>query len=284
MLSAPLAWEQAPKLCYHDDDGRRPCADYHRLWQYLPLFGVSQSIRTDTGFLLDAFRRLVKEEGARRVLVSGTADYAMLMHVLKAFELEAVEPEVIVVDRCATPIMLNRWFAERTGATIQSTEADVLSYRPERPVDIVCTHTFLGWFSPADKRRLIRSWHDMLVPGGTVITTCRLFPGLDEQTPMRFDQEEARSFRERIRAAAEAFAAPLPASLEELSQTAESHTQSFVRYPIASRESLMELFAVGGFPLLEIDDGTRADEGYYRPSAVARHAGNRLRLIARRPA
>lgn len=282
--SAPLAWDAAEELCHRDREGHRPCVAYHRLWQYLALLGIVRSIRADTRFLIDAFRRAAREEGARRILISGAADYGMLAHVVEAFELEALEPQITVVDRCATPLMLNRWYAARCGLTVETRQADVLCYQPDAPADVVCSHSFLGWFTPTDKRRLAMAWHDMLVPGGIVVTTRRLYPGNDEWSPKRFDEEEAKQYQERVRAAAEAFDGPLPASPAELAQAGRDYTASSRRYPTPSRESLAETFAAGGFPELDIDDGTAPDADANRPSGPLRGSGNRLRIVARRPA
>ena len=42
--SAPLAWEEAPRLCYRDPRSPDGCEAYHRVWQYLRLFGLVGSM------------------------------------------------------------------------------------------------------------------------------------------------------------------------------------------------------------------------------------------------
>lgn len=281
--SAPIAWARAPNLCHHTASGEQPCLSYHRIWQYLALFGIGRSIRSDTEFLIEIFRRLAREADARRVLVSGTADYGMLAHVLWAYELEAIEPEVVVVDRCATPLLLNRWYAERVGARIETVEGDILDHRPAQAVDIVCTHSFLGWFTPPNMRRLARSWFEMLRPGGSVVTTRRLHESGDPLVPKRFDDDEVLAYGERVRRAAQEDVGPLPATPDEMARVAWNYARGYARYPAVSREALAEIFGAGGFPAVEITDGTPADAGANRPSGPLRQAGNRVRIVARRP-
>lgn len=281
--SAPLAWAQAPTLCFRDADGAQPCRAYHQIWQYLSLLGVSGSIRTDTVFLIETIRRLAREDGARRVAITGTADYGMLAHVLRAFALEHIEPEVTVVDRCPTSLMLNRWYAERLGATVTTVEADVLSYRPPQPVDIVASHSFLGWFSPDDMLRLTRAWHDMLAPSGAVITTRRIYNARNNREIKRFDADEADAYGDRLRDAACAYKGTLPATPKAMGDVARDYARGFRRYPATSEVEVAGLFTSVGFEAPTIDNSSRPDAGVNRPTGPLRRAGARLRLIVRRP-
>ena len=127
--SAPLAWAIAPRLCPGDPQSPSACVWYHRVWQYLRLLGVITSIRTNSAFLTRTFDGLALNHP--RVLVSGSADYAMLAHLWHAY---AGRPlDVTVVDLCPTALYLNEWYAGRLGFRLSTVHSDALEYMTNRP-------------------------------------------------------------------------------------------------------------------------------------------------------
>ena len=131
--SAPLAWAIAPRLCPGDHQSPSGCVWYHRVWQYLRLLGVITSIRTNSAFLTRTFDGLALNHP--RVLVSGSADYAMLAHLWHAY---AGRPlDVTVVDLCPTALYLNEWYAGRLGFRLSTVHSDALAEHRRRPRQII---------------------------------------------------------------------------------------------------------------------------------------------------
>ncbi|HKX39391.1 MAG TPA: class I SAM-dependent methyltransferase [Burkholderiales bacterium] len=142
------------------------------------------------------------------------------------------EASVTVLDRCATPLALNRWYARRQEIRIATKCTDILDYRPRRRFDVICTHSFLGQFPPRRRARLIAHWYEMLEPGGLVLTINRLRPGAPPGR-LGFSRAQADSFEalvgERQRAAARQYARRMGA------------------WPIRSEAELAGLFERAGF-------------------------------------
>jgi len=280
-ISAPIAWRTAATSCYRDPATADTCAAYHRSWQYLLLLGIRNSTHPDTPFLLDTFRQLARR-GDRRILVSGSADYAMLAHILRAYELEGEVPRVTVIDRCETPLALNRWYAERAGVAIETIQSDAISFASPEPFDIVCTHSFIGWFAPPDRDRLIAAWVGNLRVGGHVITTRRLRRSTSGDGQHSYDPEELRQFEEKVRKAANAQRDRLGVDPDEIVKAAMEDARARVRFTMTSSEELVALFERNGLEVIVADAGaSTAPDANHLPSGPVRGAGKRVRIVAR---
>jgi len=161
----------------------------HAFWPCLRLAGLAATPDRHAAFYGAAIGAL---GAASRVLVSGAADQGMLACVLSA----APQARVTVIDSCDTPLELNRWYAGRRGAQIETQRASILDYAPPRAFDAICTHSFFGQFPRAGRPRLLAAWHRLLPAGGKVITAHPLRPSGDD-APNRFTAEQERVFRER---------------------------------------------------------------------------------------
>ena len=124
----PLARALSTTLCHVDPQRGGSCAWYHGLWQYLRLFDFVTTPRDHADFyraaLLQRFRA-----GARRVLISGTADYALPACLLWLYRSAGVPAEMTVLDICRTPLRLCEWFADRIDTSIATVAQDILDDR-----------------------------------------------------------------------------------------------------------------------------------------------------------
>jgi hypothetical protein len=279
--TAPVAWQTAGTSCYRNPVTAETCAAYHRSWQYLLLLGIRNSTHPDTQFLLDTFRMFARR-GDRRILVSGSADYAMLAHILRAYELEGATPHVTVIDLCETPLVLNRWYADRAGTSIETLQSDAISYVASEPFDIVCTHSFIGWFSPEDRDRLVAAWAGNLRDGGHVITTRRIRRATSGNGKHAYDADELKRFEEKVRNAALGQRGRLGVDPEEIVDAAMDDARTRVRYTTCSSEDLVALFERNGFEVIVANaDESAAPSADHLPSGPVRGAGKRVRIVAR---
>ena len=280
--SAPFAWRIAPSTCFHDSETGASCVYYHRIWQYLLLLGATSSMRTDTKFLVDHSRQAFRTNRNARVLVCGAADYGLLAHVLWSAKLESAAPSVVVVDRCRTSLELNQWYANRMSQEITVLESNILDADNLGEFDVVCTHSFLGWFSPGERARLVKVWRRALRPDGIVITTKRLRAVPAGETYQKFDEEEAVSFSKRVRSlASEKPGVTGDVDPSALEQAALEYARGHQRHPMRDREELVSLFGDGGLDIVTLDDGSPW-QGQDRPSGPRKGMGQRLRIIAKR--
>ncbi|HSE96544.1 MAG TPA: class I SAM-dependent methyltransferase [Methylomirabilota bacterium] len=249
--SAPMAWRLAPTLCPIDPATGETCAWYHGLWQYLRLMDIVEGLRHQAAFFAQAFASVRAEAGRSRVLVSGAADYGMLAAVLHLFRARGVEADVTVIDLCETPLVLNRWYAERAGVAITTRVADVLAFDPPARFDAIVTHAFLGRFSPEARRTLFRQWHRLLRAGGALITVSPLRPG-PGTTLVRFAPDQVQAFRARVLATAEAIGDRLDGPPGQLAEAAERYASRHAVHPVRSAADVEVLLRDAGFTVFHL--------------------------------
>jgi SAM-dependent methyltransferase len=279
--SAPIAWAEAPRRCHRNPDTGETCLWYHRVWQYLRLLGIKRSIRTDTEFLITNFRERARSGRYPRVLVSATADYAMLAHLTYAYGMEDRALEATVVDRCETSLLLNRWYAERYHIAITTECYDLVEYAARFPFDMVCTHNVLTFFDEESRRRLVDRWHALLRPGGVVVTAQRVHPNSSVGRKF-YTNEQAHEVSEKVAAAARACPQQLNMEIEELAQAVYGHMIRRGWYVIRTSREITDLFEAAGFDIEFADEGEKiVDCTDLSLSAADKHK-YRMRIVARK--
>jgi SAM-dependent methyltransferase len=238
--AARLAREQAPALCRRDPVTGHSCAWNHGLWPTLRLLGLVTEPALHADFLREALAGVPGERP--RVLVSGAADHALLAQLLLA--LGARRPAVTVLDICETPLLLNRWFAQRTGLAIGTHCCDILDYDEAGAFDAVCTHAFLGNFDAAGRATLMRKWQALLRPGGKVITVNRLRPGQPPQW-VAFSVDQVWAYRARVEVAAKAHGLQVAG----LGRAAETYAGRQAIFPLGTAGELRALAEQAGFDI-----------------------------------
>ena len=251
LASAPLARRWAARRCVADPFGGGSCSWYHGAWQYLRILDVVAAPREHAHFFSATLGRLAAVGDFNRILISGAADYSMLAQVLAAYHAARQDPSITVVDRCPTPVLLCRWYARRIGVRIDSAASNILAFHAASPFDIICTHSFLGYFPPAMRERLVAHWAHLLRPGGKVVTIHRIRAGHDAAI-IGFTPDQIAAFHDRTLAEAAKWSSRLGIPPEELADWARTYARRFRVHAIASIEDIADLFHRNGFRL----DGT----------------------------
>jgi len=280
--SAPLLWEQAERTCNPDNYAYQNCTAYHRIWQYLVMWKLSTSMRPDSEFILDTVRSFAHSGDVRKVLISGTADYSLLAHVLQAFRSEENSPVVTVLDRCLTSLQINKWYADRYGVNIMLQQGDIFDYENESKYDAICTHSFLIWFSLEQQFQLIKKWQTLLTPGGRVLTTLRLRSG-PANVPLGYSEQDALDLRLRTRD--EALTRNLSGSnynADLMGDVAYQYAKGRKRYVVDNLDVYQEMFEKAGFKIEQMNLIASADPQLDRPSGPASGNNGRLQIVARR--
>lgn len=249
-LSAPLARRLAADHCMKDPATGETCAWSHGFWQYLRMMGLAVEPELHAGFFRASLEALLEAQPAPRLLISGAVDYALLAQVLAVLGTRGRQAEITVVDRCETPLELNRWYARRLGTAIQTRRSDILEFPAQQPYDAICTHAFLGYFDPAQREALFRRWHALLRPGGRIVTVHRLRPGEVERA--RFSGEQAQAYGARILQAAQAIHHSLDVEPAALAQMAQAYASRLVMWPVASLEQVRDLCDRAGFEVTHL--------------------------------
>jgi SAM-dependent methyltransferase len=263
--SAPVARALAARHCVPDTPGREGCAWYHGFWQYLRLLGLAKTSGGHIDFLVDSLA-IAAREGSARVLVSGTGDYSMPAHVLAVYETERAPVELHVLDRCATPVALTRWYADRANASITGHVADILDFEDPLPYDVIMTNSFLGYFDLDSRSRLFARWHALLRPGGMLLLTNRIRPGKGYE-PVGFTAAQASALRAAVGREAERLRGAHACDPQALAALADAYTSRFRSVPVRSSNEVVDLAQAHGFRIGRLD--TTAAAGRRQGDAVS---------------
>ena len=250
--SAPLARLKAAELCRSGYVEQHDCKWYHGIWQYLRIFGVAASPARNAGFFLDAFEAMARTGEYPRVLISGTADYSMLAHLLQAYRTAHGMINATVVDGCETPLFLCRWYAERMSETIDTCVSDMLDFAASEPFDAVCCHSFLSQFSLSQRTQLIAVWRRALRPGGKVITNTRINPSAPDDAT-GFSPDQVMAFRDRVYQEAVRRSDTLGIDPDEIADEAKKYAERLKLYCCKTEHEVIALFEDGGFDIERLD-------------------------------
>jgi len=266
-ISAPFARELATVCCVQAA-ADRACAPYHAFWQYLRLLGLGKTLSGQSAWYLEVLQRCAREWVLRpaadpaRLLISGSADYSLLAHVLHACRDANPRVQITVLDVCQTPLLLNQWYARRAGQSVNLVCSDILQHSAIEAYDLIVTSSFLGYFHPEARRLLLRGYAAMLRPGGRLIIANRLRAG-PENEAVGFSAPQV----ERFAQCAAQLSAGLPASVslapDDARRMARSYAEFFRSYPLNSEASLRGLADASG---LRWADGGRAPSVRLQPT------------------
>jgi hypothetical protein len=246
LITAPIAAGLAPVLCQGDYVSPGDCSWYHSVWQYLRIFDMVSTPTWHEQFYLDALSRLAAEGGSDRILISGTADYSMLAHVLRAYRRAGRSPHVVVVDLCETPLLLCRWYGKYAGQRVEAIRGDIFQFTGEEPFDLIVSDAFLTRFDDRQSTQLLRKWADLLRQEGSAITTVRIGSNPRGATS-KATPEQAEAFRKRALGEARKWRGFLDRSPEEIAEMAHSYAEQMTSHAVGSAVDLRGAFEAAGF-------------------------------------
>lgn len=171
---ARFAFEMAPTLC----SDAKGCVDYHRMWSLVRLIESDGALPAGSAFF-DHELPTTARDGRAKVVLSGAADTGLMALACNALMAAGMTPQVVVVDRCATPLRQAEAFGQANGVqttTIKGTldQLDVVG------ADAIMAHSFLAFIPQSDREALFQSWARALRVGGKVLLSQRLVPEGDE--------------------------------------------------------------------------------------------------------
>ena len=247
------------------------------------MLGILGSIESRADHYREALRALAPQKEVLRVLISGAADHAMLAHVIDACRGTGIRCEITVIDLCETPLAVNRWYAARVSFPVVTARSDIMSFTPPQRFDAICTDSFFGRFPAGRWPALIEQWHNLLQPGGAVITVNALREA-GSQEVVRFTEGEACALNEGVLELASAFTRDLVVDPQALAQRAEDYARQHVTHAVRSADEIRALFERGGFTfdkLQIVGPGGSAPHNLSGPSV--RGGRQYLHIIARAP-
>jgi SAM-dependent methyltransferase len=281
--SALLAHQLARAHCAPDPATGEPCAWYHGFWLYMRLMGLAKTSGGHADFLAGELRSAARHGDCSRILISGAVDFSMAACVLNAYRQEGAQPDLAMVDRCATPLALTRWYGKRHGVSIATFHSDILAFEGAQRCDVIVTNSFLGYFDPPARLRLFARWAGLLRPGGRLIITNRIRPG-DGHEPVGFTEAQARAFTETVRSEAQRLKLMSGIEPDDLARMARVYAGRFRSVPLRSAAEVVELLSGGGFRIERLDTAPAAGrvEGVPLAGPTLAEATDYVRIAATR--
>lgn len=274
-----LALAEAPTLCTGNPFG--DCSWYHASWPVLKGLGVFVSLKSDDDFLLPQLKAALAG-GARRILISGTADAGILARIAACRDDAPDGLDITVLDCCPTPLALCRQYAALAGLPLRTVQADILTYQEAGAgYDLICTHSFLTFFDAGQRLQLVSRWHALLKPGGTVMTAQRVRP--DETALItRYPPEEVHALQDKAERMARQNGSALGVDADLARHSAWLYGAHHQTHLIADAAELRAPFDAAGFNLLHFapppDDAPVADV----PGAPGNAQAVRWRIFAQK--
>lgn len=273
VTTAPVANLLAPVLCRGDHVSREDCSWYHGVWQYLRIFDMVSTPTWHASFYLDALSALARTGCHSKILISGTADYSMLAHVLWAYRDAKPSANVTVIDLCETPLFLCKWYATLVGTRVATIAMDLLECRDDGLFDVIATDAFLTRFLPSERSRVGVKWAGLLRSGGQLITTARIEPGQAGDTSMASD-EDVDAFRARADQEANRWHGLLGIGRAQIATMAANYARRMVSHSFRSIDEIVQLLRESGFDVVEMrardTPGEMASTTYAEAIAIRR--------------
>jgi hypothetical protein len=239
--SAPILAQVAPVLCRGDHIDSSGCDWYHGTWQFLRLMDLVSTPVWHHQFYAGSLEKAVAQ-GARHILITGTADYSVFAYVLEAVR-TLPDSTVTVVDLCQTPLFACQWYAKQCDFDrLNLVSDDVLSFFAKRqdPFDIIITDAFLTRFPKSSASAVAEGWRSVLKPGGRVITTVRVHA---ESESGQTTEEAVAGFRARAQTRWRRWAPFIDARAVEIADRAEIYARRMISRPIGTQSEIMELLS-----------------------------------------
>lgn len=248
--SADIMMKDAHTFCHGSylTKGVSSCEWYHSSWQYLRILGLVSTPDWHSDFYARSFEEAFTS-GVRDVLVSGTADYAIIHHLAKAIPEElAASVVTTVMDICWTPIQICKWydrwyeheFGTRLNLRFSQRDALETEFRDET-FDMITTDAFITRFEPEQRVDLVKEWRRILKPGGRVVTTARLSPGARSHKVVA-SKADVDDFVTRALQNVEEKRPWLRPMKNLISELAQAYATKITSYPLSSEEHIYGLF------------------------------------------
>jgi SAM-dependent methyltransferase len=243
------------------------CRTYHAIWPYRRLARVVATADASAPGFESTLDALFKT-GKRQVLIAGAADTGLL--ALTARTGAAYDVDIMVLDRCRTPLELCRQFAERWSLTSRTLHQDLTGLDVAAEFDIVFANSVLMFVAPELRVDVLRRLSRALRPGGRLVNVFNAGPRIrrEDSVATMLAEMERRGI-------------PLPESAETFTRelidfAREQDSRDSTLYEL---DQILALHERGGFKVMRC---VETDMGVTSP--WQRLAGKRRYLIEGTPA
>ena len=226
------------------------CASYHGVWLFTRASGALPSVDHYRKRMVPALASAI-QDGCDELLISGAADFGILDLVARALHQIQSSPRITVVDRCETPLAVNRWYADKAGLNLRTYKSDILDFDQGR-YDVIVAHNFLNFFSDDDKVRLFQRWAGLLRPGGSIVIGNNTKP---DAPPLarRFADEKVEIIMQQMRQRGAELGFADIISEDDLDWMVRDYVKRRISHNIARVENLRQLLAKAGLKSVDVE-------------------------------
>jgi hypothetical protein len=192
-------------------------------------------------------------EANQHILISGTADYSILAYVLHSSLPHVANPQITVLDLCETPLNLCQWYAARQGAKISTLTQSIFELEPLPVYDLITADAFLTRFTPDDRRKVIQTWYNALLPEGKVVTTTRIERDKPDSGTFHSSISQVEAFTRRAAQLAKIWQEFVRIDPKEIEDQARVYAERMVSWSFGNAAEVRDLFTAAGFRVARFD-------------------------------
>lgn len=223
--------------------GAISCYHYHGVRFLLHQLGARTTLPCQYEVFYTDLKAMFKDTPAQdsplRVLVSGTADFVIPTLVSSALKDAGWPLEVVIVDRCQTPLQFCRVAAGQFGFDWQYQQSDIMDLSFKQSFDLIVTDRLHGHIPPNIRPRVFDKLAGLLSPAGLFITMASIRP---EGKPSSGDTDALLSKLDKIE---ERCGEQDRYSMEELAQMVTNYANIRSSYPVRNQTELKKVFNSG---------------------------------------
>lgn len=223
------------------------CHEYHAVWGYINLSGVRHGYNRDREMLQSLFGKLSRPDAC--ILIAGAADDRLLAITAQATRQQRAC--ITVVDRCRTPLLLCRRYADSHDVIAPTSERDLAQTQVTGRYELILVHFTLRFIPQARRAFFLRNLGLSLTAGGRLILVQRNLPATRGElaTPAAFSAKILRGLSVR--------GVPLPEDEFRFRRRLETYAEA--KHPRRAMDfpSVEACFATAGFCIRERIDPDR---------------------------
>jgi SAM-dependent methyltransferase len=252
------------------------CRDYHALWPYHRLAGVVGGAKAGSlnveRVLSEAFNG-----GHRKVLIAGTADTGLLALTARVGIPFGVE--IVVLDRCATPLALCRQFAQDWSLRADMLHRDLTNLDIKSGFDVVLASSILAFIAPDQRVDVLSRLHGALRPNGRLINVVNVSARVSGEAMPQYRAD----YSQRMLAELERRGVALPESAEAFTHRLEHYAREFEsrQGAFGDLDQVLMLHRRAGFAIMSCTDTETGLAAPWR-QVVAKLAKRRYVIVAER--
>jgi SAM-dependent methyltransferase len=251
------------------------CRNYHALWPYHRVAGMVGGAQGG-GSSVERILRQAFEDGGRKLLIAGAADTGLL--ALAARVGIPYDVDIVVIDRCRTPLELCRQFAQRWSLRAETLHRDLTDLDISAGFDVVLASSVLTFIAPDRRVDVLSRLRGALRPGGTLVHVFNVSARVSGEALPEYRADYSR----RMLAEMERRGIPLPESAEMFTQRLDHYARDFQsnQGAFGNRDQVLSLHRRAGFAIVTCAD---TEMGLVAPwrQVVAKLGKQRFLIVAK---